>query len=111
MTRKEWAEIKAAAELLRLGEKASLADIKKAYRRLSKKNHPDMRKSAGQKGDKIPMHKLTEAYQVLLKYCAEYRFPFVPEDDAQLDGEDWWFDRFGQDHHWGKGSVPKEGSE
>jgi len=111
MTRKEWAEIKAAAELLGLGEKASLAEIKKAYRRLSKKNHPDMRKSSRQQAGKIPMHELTGAYQTLLKYCAEYRFPFIPGDDAQLDGEDWWFERFGQDHLWGKGSVPKEDSE
>jgi molecular chaperone DnaJ len=41
MTRKEWAKIKEAADLLGLGNKASLAEIKKAYRRLSKKHHPD----------------------------------------------------------------------
>jgi hypothetical protein len=35
----------------------------------------------------------------------------IPGENEQLDAEDWWFERFGQDHHWGKGSVPKEDSE
>ena len=111
MTRKEWAEIKAAAELLGLGEKASLAEIKKAYRRLSKKCHPDVQKRSRQNAGTIAMHKLTEAYQTLLHYCAEYRFPFIPGEDEQLEAEDWWFDRFGQDHLWGRNTVPDEDTE
>ena len=108
MTKKKWADIKAAAVLLGLGEKATLAEIKKAYRRMSKKHHPDVKKSSKQKTEKIAMHKLTGAYQILLHYCAEYRFPFAPGNNEELEGEDWWFERFGQDHHWGKGSAPKE---
>jgi hypothetical protein len=111
MTRDEWAEIKAAADLLGLGERASLAEIKKAYRRLSRKHHPDVQKSAMQNSEQIAMHELNEAYQKLLQYCARYRFPFIPGDDVQLEGEDWWFERFGQDHLWGKGCVPEEDSE
>lgn len=101
MTRKEWAAIKAAADLLELGEKATLSEIKKAYRRLSKKHHPDVRKNTKKKVEKVDMHKLTEAYQLLLNYCAQYSFPLVPGDDEKPDGEDWWFERFGKDHHWG----------
>ena len=111
MTRKEWAEIQAAAKLLGLGEKASLAEIKKAYRRLSKKHHPDVQKSAKQKAGKVAMHELSEAYQTLLHYCTHYRFPLKPGENEQLDAEDWWFERFGQDHLWGKGSVPKGDAE
>ena len=111
MTRDDWAKIKKAADLLELGEKATLAEIKKAYRRLSKKHHPDLRKSLKQAPDQIEMHKLTEAYQTLLAYCAEYSFPFVPGEKEQLEGDDWWFERFGQDHHWGKGCSPKDDSE
>jgi len=111
MTRKEWAEIKAAADLLGLGEKATLSEIKKAYRRLSKKHHPDVKKSSKQKAEKIAMHELTEAYQKLLHYCADYSFPLIPGVDEELEGEDWWFERFGQDHLWGKGSVPQEDSD
>ena len=108
MTRKEWADIKAAAALLELGEAATLAEIKKAYRRLSKKYHPDREKSSKRKTKKIAMHELTAAYETLLDYCAAYSFPLTPGKDEQLEGEDWWFARFGQDHLWGKGSVPEE---
>jgi len=108
MTKKEWEEIQTAAELLGLGEKASLAEIKRAYRNLSKRYHPDVHKDAKQPPAKDSMHKLSEAYQVLLKYCAEYRFPLFPGEDEPLEGEDWWFERFGQDHHWGKGTVAKK---
>jgi DnaJ-class molecular chaperone len=111
MTRKEWAEIKAAAELLGLGEDATLAEIKKAYRRQSKKHHPDVRRSLKQEDESIQMHELTESYKKLLQYCTEYRFSFVPGENEQFDGEDWWFERFGQDHLWGKGSVPKDDTE
>ena len=111
MTRKEWGKIKEAADLLGLGEKASLAEIKKAYRYLSKKNHPDLQKNSKQKVEKVEMHKLTEAYQTLLDYCSGYRFPMMPGDNEHLEGDDWWFNRFGHDHHWGKGCVPKEDTE
>jgi pantothenate kinase len=108
MARKEWAKIKEAADLLGLGDKASLAEIKKAYRRLSKKHHPDVLNNSKQKAEKIEMHKLSEAYKTLLHYCSEYRFPLVPGDNEKFEGDDWWFDRFGHDHHWGKGSAPKK---
>ena len=111
MTRKEWADIKAAAELLGLKEKATLAEIKKAYRRMSKKHHPDTQKRLKRKAKKINMHELTAAYEILLNYCAQYAFPLIPGEDEQLEGEDWWFERFGHDHLWGKGSVPQEDSE
>lgn len=101
MTRKEWANIKAAANLLGLKDKATLAEIKKAYRRLSKKYHPDVRKRSKQKAEEVSMHGLTEAYNTLLQYCADYRFPLIPEDNEKLEGEDWWFERFGQDKFWG----------
>ena len=136
MTKKEWADIKAAAVLLGLGEKATLAEIKKAYRRLSKKHHPDVQKhhpdvqkhhpdvqkhhpdvqkhhsdvqnNSKQKIEKVEMHSLTEAYQILLHYCTQYCFPLIPGDNEQPEGDDWWFERFGHDSHWGKERAPKE---
>ncbi len=111
MTRKEWADIRSAADLLGLGDKANLAQIKKAYRRLSKKYHPDMQKSSQQEATKEAMHKLTEAYQTLLRYCTDYKFPFIPADNEQLDAEDWWFERFGQDHLWGRGDMSEDDPE
>jgi len=111
VTRKEWPKIKEAAELLGLGEKASITEIKKAYRYLSKKHHPDIQDNSKQKAVKVEMHKFSEAYQLLLHYCSEYRFPLIPEENEQLEGDDWWFERFGHDHHWGKGSLSKEDTE
>ena len=110
MTRKEWAEITAAAELLGLGESATLAEIKKAYRRKSKKHHPDVKKNVKQKAENVQMHELSESYETLLQYCAGYRFPLIPGEKEQFDGEDWWFERFGRDHHWGKGSCSEDDS-
>ena len=111
MTRKEWVKIKEAADLLGLGEKASLAEIKKAYRYLSKKHHPDVLNSSKNKVEKVEMHNLTEAYQLLLGYCSEYRFPLNPGENEQFEGDDWWFERFGGDHHWGKGSMPNDDTD
>jgi len=111
LKRKEWEKIKEAADVLGLGEKATLAEIKGAYRRLSKKHHPDVPGNEKKKAEKNEMHKLSEAYQTLLHYCSGYRFSFIPGDNEQLEGDDWWFERFGHDHHWGKGSVSKEDTE
>jgi len=111
MTRKEWAAIKAAADLLGLGQQASLAEIKRAYRSQSRKHHPDMQHRAKRQAEKIAMYKITAAYQTLLRYCAEYRFPLAPGDNEQMEGEDWWFERFGQDHLWGRGGVSEEDAE
>ncbi len=101
MTKKDWEKIIAARDLLALGEKATLAEIKKAYRRMSKKYHPDLAGSSQKRPTQVEMHEITAAYQVLLAYCQNYRFPLVMQQDT-LDAEDWWMDRFGQDPLWGK---------
>jgi hypothetical protein len=101
MTKKDWEKIVAARDLLGLEEKATLAEIKKAYRRMSKKHHPDLAESRDGGQTAVAMHAITAAYQVLLAYCQNYRFPLVMQQDT-LDPEDWWMDRFGQDPLWGK---------
>jgi len=35
----------------------------------------------------------------------------LPAEGEELEAEDWWFERFGQDHLWGKGGVPDEDPE
>jgi hypothetical protein len=100
-SKQQWQKIAAAARVLGLGERASLEEIRKAYRLLCKEHHPDLAaepESAGRK-----MHELTEAYQVLLAYGNTCRLPLAPDDNETLDDEDWWMDRFGQDPLWGKG--------
>ncbi|MDR2549573.1 MAG: J domain-containing protein [Desulfobulbus sp.] len=101
----EWQAIELAREVLRLPERASLAEIKRNYRRLSKQYHPDAAES-GSAGSGEQMYRITAAYELLMRYCTEYRFPLKREEaeDAGLDPydpEDWWQARFGPNPLWG----------
>ena len=98
MTRKEWQAIDKARRLFGLEERATLGEIKKAYHRLSKRYHPD---TAAAK-DREMIYRLTAAYELLMHYCEQYRFPLVPEDGHIYDAEDWWMERFGRDPLWGR---------
>jgi DnaJ-class molecular chaperone len=102
MTREEWQKICAAGKLLGLGERATLKEIKKAYRAASKKHHPDTASlEKGKKGD-TAMHEIIEAYEILQAYCINYKYPLVPSDNEDMEAEDWWMNRFGQDPLWSK---------
>ncbi len=104
MRSKGWQKIIAARDLLQLGEAASLEEIKAAYRNLCKRYHPDRLSNAAGDHDAPAMAEINSAYEVLLKYCAGYRFPLVCNEDSQpLDDEDWWLSRFGEDPLWGRG--------
>jgi preprotein translocase subunit Sec63 len=100
----EWDKISAARKVLQLEEAATLKQIKSAFRRMCKKHHPDLvpqdeqlKEAAG------AIQKINEAYEVLLQYCLNYRFPLTPQgSDQPMDAEDWWMERFGQDPLWGK---------
>ena len=102
MNRKEWQAIEQARKLLGLGDRATLGEMKRAYYRLSKKHHPDTTKEKGkEEGDEM-MYSLTEAYNLLMRYCEEYRFPLTKPEDDIYDAEDWWMERFGQDPLWSR---------
>ena len=101
MNSKDWQAIEQARELLVLGDKATLAEIKRAYYRQSKIHHPDTSDGGGKDGSDA-MYKITAAYELLLRYCNEFRFPLSRPDDQQeeydlYDPEEWWQARFGQD--------------
>lgn len=102
MNRKEWQAIEQARELLHLEDRATLAEIKRAYHHQSKLHHPDTAKGGGQGGEQ--MYRITAAYELLLRYCNEYRFPLKAEEGQGspdlYDPEDWWQARFGQDPIW-----------
>ncbi|MFA7347681.1 MAG: J domain-containing protein [Desulfurivibrionaceae bacterium] len=102
MTNDEWKKIVEAKNLLGLPDQATLAEIKKAYRRLCKEHHPDLAPHRPE-GPGLEMHRLTEACRILLEYGKKYKIPLVPGEDQPLEGEDWWMARFGDDPLWGPG--------
>ena len=100
MNRKEWQAIEKARDILKLGDHATLGEIKRAYHQLSKEYHPDLVR--GDKAREAQMYEITAAYELLMRYCREFRFPLAPEEGSIYDAEDWWMDRFGQDPLWSR---------
>ncbi|MFW5985088.1 MAG: J domain-containing protein [Halanaerobiaceae bacterium] len=68
-----------ASQTLKLGQKASKEEIKNRYKKLIKKWHPDNCQAGPEKCRK-KTEEITEAYQVIKKYCENYRYSFVRED-------------------------------
>ncbi|MCK5069712.1 MAG: J domain-containing protein [Desulfocapsa sp.] len=100
MTKSDWEDIFEAKELLGLGDRATLGEVKRSYRSKCKENHPDIVGDDRAKGDL--MRKLTRAYDVLMSHYNQFRIPLIPLDGDTLEPDDWWMDRFGQDPLWGK---------
>lgn len=96
----DWQKIAAARTLLGLAESASVPEIRKAYRRLSKQHHPDLAVEKSDAGRQ--MQEITLAYRLLLDYCADYKIPLIPGLGENKAAEDWWMDRFGHDPLWSK---------
>jgi len=63
-------KIKEALEFMDIPPLSSIKDIKRQYKKLSKKYHPDII------GSDEMMHKLNESYNVLMEYCENYKFTF-----------------------------------
>ncbi len=92
-------EIEDARKLLGLGEAATLKEIKKAYRTLAHRHHPDKLV-----GDDITesetMKRLNWAYQLLMEYCNEYKYSFkaeavaraYPHDEYLRTFKEKWYD-------------------
>jgi preprotein translocase subunit Sec63 len=76
-------QIDKARKTLDLQESATIPEIKRAYRRLSLKYHPD---NCGEKDKKKCEKKFKEinsANQVLIEYCLSYRFPLKKARDVE----------------------------
>jgi DnaJ-class molecular chaperone len=72
-------EIDEARRVLGLGETATLKEIKRAYRRLVHRHHPDRHGSTTEENG-VMMKKLNRAYKLLLDYCADYKYNFREQD-------------------------------
>jgi len=80
-------QVDEARKTLKLGESATIPEIKKAFRKLSLKYHPD---KCGEK-DKAKCEKkfkeINNANQVLTEYCLNYRFPLTGLEDTEISEE------------------------
>ncbi len=76
-------EIDKARRLLGLGDRATLKEIKQAYRKMAFRYHPDSG-GKGAEGQEM-MKQLNWAYRLLLDYCADYSYSFTEEDVVRTD--------------------------
>ena len=72
--------INEARQLLGLGETATLKEIKEAYKRAANRYHPDKCQDGDKPECEEMMKKINQAYQLLTRYCAQYRYSFREED-------------------------------
>jgi len=75
-------EIEEARKLLGLGEAATLKEIKKAYRTLAHRHHPD-KLGGDDSAESETMKQLNWAYKLLMDYCNEYKYSFREDDIAR----------------------------
>jgi DnaJ-class molecular chaperone len=76
--------IRQALETLELPQMVTREEIKRQYRHLAKKHHPD------RGGDAETMRRIAEAYAILTEYIDNFRFRFDEEEIAkQYPGADY----------------------
>jgi DnaJ-class molecular chaperone len=62
--------------MLGLGQKAALEDIKKVYRDLTKKNHPDRHSGEDKTVYERKMVQINEAYKLIMDYAGQFEISF-----------------------------------
>jgi len=85
-----------AKSLLGLRERSSLQEIKKSYKNLMKKWHPDKHHEDPQKATRMSAQ-INEAYKTILEYTTHYEFPFDEESlqKTHQSPSEWMKSRFG----------------
>ena len=76
----DFQQIDAARKLLGLEEDATLEQIKEAYRKLVLKYHPDRCEEENRKEYEELSKKINQAKDILLPYCAGYKYSFRERD-------------------------------
>lgn len=96
-------DIKNALEILDLQEITTIVQIKKRYRELLKKWHPDTGKKNIDQCKEMTQ-KIVRSYDILMDYCAHYKISFQKssvDNTMATHDEKWWSNRFGEDPIWG----------
>ena len=76
----DFREIAEARKILGLEETATLEEIKKAYKRLVLKYHPDRCKDENKKECEDMFKKTCHTNDILMAYCAGHRYSFKEKD-------------------------------
>ena len=76
----DFKEITEARDILGLKETATLEDIRSAYKRLALKYQPDRCKDQKKKECEETFKQITHANDILMAYCAGYRYSFKEKD-------------------------------
>ena len=84
MKRISFEEVEEARIILGLEEEATLGEIKEAYRRLTRRYHPDLCRERREVCEE-QIRKLNWAYEVLMSYVEGYRYSFRREDVRRND--------------------------
>ena len=79
----DYKQIDKARKTLKLGESATIPEIKEAYRTLSLKYHPDKCKEKDNKKFKEKLKQINNANEFLIEYCLNYKFPFEKAEDVK----------------------------
>lgn len=80
----KYGELDRARKILGLGEEASLEEIKKAYRELVNKYHPDKCKDKRKKECEEKIKEINWAYGIIKEYLYSYRYSFRKEDFEKM---------------------------
>jgi curved DNA-binding protein CbpA len=83
--RSYYESLRRASELLELDGRASIHEVRKAYRALARQWHPDKTGDGNQAEAEERMKALNEAYALLKAYCERYPIPFSIDSLRETD--------------------------
>ncbi len=94
-------EIRAARKVLGLPEAATLDEIRRRYRKLISRWHPDVCREEKAVCEEMAA-RINRAYRCIRAYCDQYEYSFSREQVAKsVSPGEWWYNRFGRSPMWG----------
>jgi hypothetical protein len=92
------ADLQNALALFSLTPPVTLSRIRERHRELAMEHHPDRNNGA----DAENMSRINAAYELLYRYCTDFRFAFTEEEFLDQNPEERLRRQFATDPLWGK---------
>lgn len=92
-----YGELQAALTVFKLGQRATLQEIKARHRDLAREHHPDRSGATDQEA----MRRINAAYAVLTAYCGGYRYDFSEAEFLEQVPQERLRRQFSRDPIWG----------